>query len=538
VVIFMNNNKKSFGFISASLMALLSSAALSTTLHAQTQTRGSVDLSVSGGAVSASPYQPTVYQQQAVGQAQPTVYQQQSVYQQQPTVYQQPVAYGTAQPGLTSSTRGSVDLGGATATQAVYQQQPTVYQQQAAYQPSVASTGARGSFGNAAVGQQAGTQDYYVADGIGTPVGLGGTTVASQSRGSIDLQGDAFSSNVVAGSTTRGSYDLVNGEQLASVGTQTFVSGTTYNDGLPLVSEDFESLPIPSDEGDLFFGKRTSLAYNPALAASQRGLPVVVGQNESGNVVPGLPQPKYADFAGGQRYYGGNRTQVASASSATRTTQSSGGSSKSLRSKLKVKAPDRPRTPTTTTVASLPKPVAQPVLPAVPKAPTSPSVTSLLPSLTPSTTPSTTTTPTPTLGSGFVGGSVLSSGNTATTTTPTTTAALTKPKSDSGSKLIMQIIFPEGSAALPGKAESPLRSVAKKIIKDPSLNIQLRAYAKSSADGSAQSKRISLSRALAVRKFLIDEGVPSVRMDVRGLGDKSAGDKPDRLDILTVDGNS
>jgi hypothetical protein len=25
---------------------------------------------------------------------------------------------------------------------------------------------------------------------------------------------------------------------------------------------------------------------------------------------------------------------------------------------------------------------------------------------------------------------------------------------------------------------------------------------------------------------------------VRGLGDKSAGDKPDRLDILTVDGNS
>ncbi|MDA9008320.1 OmpA family protein, partial [Alphaproteobacteria bacterium] len=470
---------------------------------------------------------------QAAYQQQSTVYQQPAVYQQQqPTVYQQQASYGaapTSSAGLTTSTRGSVDLGGA--TQAAYQQQSTVYQQPAVYQ-QVATTGARGSLDGAVSNQPGGNQGYYVADGVGTPVGIGGTTVTSQSRGSFDLQGDAFSSNVVAGSTTRGSWDLANGEQVASVGTQTFVSGTTFNDGLPLVSEDYESLPIPSDEGDLFFGARTNLAYNPALAASQRGLPVVVGQNESGIVVPGLPQPKYVDYAGGQRYYGGNSTQVASASRTKASSSSSSSSSGSLRSKLKVKAPKRQPT---TQIASLPKPVAQPVLPAIPKAPASPSVTSLLPSLTPSTT--TSTTPTPTLGSGFVGGGALTTGTTATTPS-TSSAALTKPKSDGGSKLIMQIIFPEGSAALPDKAEGPLRSIAKKIINDPSLNIQLRAYAKSSTDGGAQSKRISLSRALSVRKFLIAEGVPSVRMDVRGLGDKSAGDKPDRLDILTVDGNS
>jgi outer membrane protein OmpA-like peptidoglycan-associated protein len=43
---------------------------------------------------------------------------------------------------------------------------------------------------------------------------------------------------------------------------------------------------------------------------------------------------------------------------------------------------------------------------------------------------------------------------------------------------------------------------------------------------------LSLSRALAVRAFLIEQGVRSTRMDVRALGDKVPDGPVDRVDVL------
>ena len=64
------------------------------------------------------------------------------------------------------------------------------------------------------------------------------------------------------------------------------------------------------------------------------------------------------------------------------------------------------------------------------------------------------------------------------------------------------------------------------------LRVQLLAYA-SSADGSASSvRRKSLSRALSVRKFLMDKGVQSTRIEVRALGDQNEGGAPDRVDAI------
>jgi len=45
-------------------------------------------------------------------------------------------------------------------------------------------------------------------------------------------------------------------------------------------------------------------------------------------------------------------------------------------------------------------------------------------------------------------------------------------------------------------------------------------------------RRLSLSRALAVRAFLIDQGVRSTRLDVRALGDKTGDGPADRVDIV------
>ncbi len=53
--------------------------------------------------------------------------------------------------------------------------------------------------------------------------------------------------------------------------------------------------------------------------------------------------------------------------------------------------------------------------------------------------------------------------------------------------------------------------------------------------GPSKARRLSLSRALAVRAFLIDQGVRSTRMDVRALGDKVQDGPSDRVDIAPRD---
>jgi outer membrane protein OmpA-like peptidoglycan-associated protein len=60
------------------------------------------------------------------------------------------------------------------------------------------------------------------------------------------------------------------------------------------------------------------------------------------------------------------------------------------------------------------------------------------------------------------------------------------------------------------------------------------AYASGDDDEARRARRISLSRALAVRAYLINKGVRSTRMDVRALGNKVEGDPADRVDIVTM----
>ena len=52
---------------------------------------------------------------------------------------------------------------------------------------------------------------------------------------------------------------------------------------------------------------------------------------------------------------------------------------------------------------------------------------------------------------------------------------------------------------------------------------------------ASQARRISLSRALSVRSYLIEKGVRSSRIDVRALGDKGEGDPKNRVDVNLID---
>ncbi len=113
----------------------------------------------------------------------------------------------------------------------------------------------------------------------------------------------------------------------------------------------------------------------------------------------------------------------------------------------------------------------------------------------------------------------------------------TPPEPDAEPTMIgdeLVIVFPAGDASLPGESEGQLSDLADSMGGDGAARLQLKAFA--SADGSSASaaRRLSLSRALAVRSYLIDAGVQSTRIDVRALGAKFESGPPDRVDIVTL----
>ena len=95
----------------------------------------------------------------------------------------------------------------------------------------------------------------------------------------------------------------------------------------------------------------------------------------------------------------------------------------------------------------------------------------------------------------------------------------------------IRVLFRDGSAELSDDAKRRLSAVATALQENTPVRIQLLAYAKASSEGTSRARRLSLSRALAVRAYLIEKGVRSTRMDVRALGDKIGGGPADRVDI-------
>ena len=122
----------------------------------------------------------------------------------------------------------------------------------------------------------------------------------------------------------------------------------------------------------------------------------------------------------------------------------------------------------------------------------------------------------------------------ATSAKPKQVASLPRSPASVRSGSLRRIEFPAGTAKLNNKASLGLQNVAKALSKDPALRIELLAYAGQKNDSASQARRLSLSRALAARSKLIEQGVRSTRIDVRALGNKSAGGPADRIDIIVT----
>ena len=98
----------------------------------------------------------------------------------------------------------------------------------------------------------------------------------------------------------------------------------------------------------------------------------------------------------------------------------------------------------------------------------------------------------------------------------------------------LRVTFGATASKLPAAAKNDLKALTKKIKGKDNLRLQLMAYAGGKSLSASKARRMSLSRALSVRSFLIENGVQSTRIDVRALGSKTTEKPLNRVDVNIV----
>jgi len=113
-------------------------------------------------------------------------------------------------------------------------------------------------------------------------------------------------------------------------------------------------------------------------------------------------------------------------------------------------------------------------------------------------------------------------------------APVPQPPISAGETQAMRIGFTGENVVLPEPSKGELKGVVETMTKNPAMRVQVKAYASGNAEAASKARRISLSRALAVRAYLIEQGIGSTRIDVRALGNNAEGGPGDRVDLVLV----
>lgn len=92
--------------------------------------------------------------------------------------------------------------------------------------------------------------------------------------------------------------------------------------------------------------------------------------------------------------------------------------------------------------------------------------------------------------------------------------------------------FKKGEAVLTGSHQKNIDSrITKPLNSNDSLKIVITAFASAADDTTSSAKRISLSRALSVRSYLVDKGIDPGRIELHALGDKTEDTPVDRIEL-------
>ena len=96
------------------------------------------------------------------------------------------------------------------------------------------------------------------------------------------------------------------------------------------------------------------------------------------------------------------------------------------------------------------------------------------------------------------------------------------------------VLFTTGDDTVPEPDAAQLGGVASQMKAQKDLRLSIIGYAPQAEGDQGDARRLSLKRALAVRKLLIDKGVDSNRVNVQAMGDKTDNEVKDRVDVLKL----
>lgn len=102
----------------------------------------------------------------------------------------------------------------------------------------------------------------------------------------------------------------------------------------------------------------------------------------------------------------------------------------------------------------------------------------------------------------------------------------------------LRVTFGAGEADLSPDSAAAIKSMAQKAPGGDGTTFNVVAYAAGTPDDPSTARRLSLSRALAVRSALMAGGVSSSRIYVRALGAATGDETPDRADLTVMGGNA
>jgi len=111
----------------------------------------------------------------------------------------------------------------------------------------------------------------------------------------------------------------------------------------------------------------------------------------------------------------------------------------------------------------------------------------------------------------------------AKTPPPLTPVAIPALRSESSPSSQRTLSFAQDKTDLNDAAKAELTTVAENV-KKSQASVRVEAYATGTAEQASVARRISLSRALAIRAFLIDKGVNALSINVQALGNKKPTD--------------
>ncbi len=102
----------------------------------------------------------------------------------------------------------------------------------------------------------------------------------------------------------------------------------------------------------------------------------------------------------------------------------------------------------------------------------------------------------------------------------------------------LRVTFGAGEAELSPDSAASIKKLVQSAPSGGDTSFNVVAYAAGTPDDPSTARRLSLSRALAVRSALMANGVSSARIYVRALGAPEGDQTPDRVDLAVLGGNA